>query len=82
MQKIKITSSAVNLNAGIVELTRNQAQAREHALRHLEKDVYEIVKPIQFKAGEILGYSGEILKGIMDSIAPIEEKKEKDKKEK
>lgn len=77
MQTIKIMAKAVSLASGVVELTRSQAQTREHALRHLEADLYEIVLPIQFKAGEVLGYSGEIAKGLMDSITTIKPKKGK-----
>lgn len=76
MKRFKIINMA-NFGSGRLQLSTGQAQARLHNLTHIKDDIYEIVKPVQFKSGEELGYDGEINKLLMLDIEEAEaEKKE------
>lgn len=60
MRKVKVEDAPVNVNGGLVKLSKEQAAARAHNLRITdEKDVYEVVKTIQFKVGEEFEQDGE-----------------------
>lgn len=50
----------VTLASGTLLLEASQAQPREKSLTHLKENQYEILKKVQFKAGEKIGYSGRI----------------------
>ena len=58
--KIYKTIQVVNLTAGVLKLSKDQARRRRHLIKPVEgeKDVYKIVAPCQFKAGEKFGYEG------------------------
>lgn len=66
----KYTSVAVvRLHTGLLELSGEQAAARQHLLKHIKGKIYEIVKgPVTFKAGETFGYSEDIPKAIASSL--------------
>lgn len=53
MPKYK-TTAIVDLFAGSVGLSDNQAARRSPHLKKVKKGVYEITAPVQFKAGEII----------------------------
>lgn len=72
MNRFKVVTVA-SLFSGVVKLDRNQAATREHALRHLQGDVYEILAPIQFKAGEVLGYDGGVNRSFLQLMTPVDE---------
>lgn len=67
----------VTLHEGHVRLTAKQAKGRAHKLEKVEgkKDVYRITGPNQFKAGQVIGYDGEIPKAVAsDVVDPAEVK--------
>ena len=74
MKRFKIINMA-NFGSGRLQLSTGQAQARLHNLTHIKDDIYEIVKPVQFKTGEELGYDGEINKLLMLDIEEAEAEK-------
>jgi len=49
-----ITTQTVDLYTGLIGLTKEQAQVRGQALSEVRKGVYEIIFPVQFKAGELI----------------------------
>lgn len=51
----------VQFATGVIGLTPEQAKPRMHLLKPVEgkKDVYEILKPVQFKVGEIINLDGQ-----------------------
>jgi len=51
-----ITTAIINLTAGLIGLTIKQASRRVGFLAVVkgEKNLFEIIKPVQFKAGEII----------------------------
>jgi hypothetical protein len=64
----------------ILELTDEQAKVRMmgKTLRHISGKRYEVVKPIQFKRGEVIGIEGEIPKAMAPKFNAIDEKKKKE----
>lgn len=79
MKQYLVTAFWVNLSTGMVELTNKQYVSRQHNLRELGGNRYEILKSIQFKKGETFGYDGELSKVFEKEIVPCEVKKEKKK---
>ena len=81
--KYTITSVPVRLHSGVLELTKDQAHARRHNLKSLGKNRFEIVNPVEFKVGEVIGYEGDIPKALATvMIDEAAAKKEAAKKEK
>lgn len=55
----------ITLHSGQVELTADQARRRIACLEgknHQKSGVFSVVKPVQFKAGEIFGYDADVPK--------------------
>ena len=52
------------LSTGVLVLTKDQSSPRMHNLKAVGKDRFEIVKPVEFKAGEVIGYEGELPKSL------------------
>lgn len=75
MKEYKATA-VISLHAGKVMLSKEQASPRMHALDVVDKknDVYSIKSTIQFKAGEVFSYDGDIPKMLSDKVGdPNEE---------
>lgn len=63
MNLVKVVNGPFRVFTGRVELTEAQAKERGHLLRESgAKGVYEVVKPIEFKVGEVFGYDGTLPK--------------------
>ena len=67
MQVLKVIGRKVQImpGAGVIALTKQQAGARLHALTPRGKDEYSIRQPVEFKCGEVFGFTGEINKALM-----------------
>lgn len=52
----------------VLTLSEAQAASRRHALKPLGTGIYEALAPVSFKAGEIVGYAGDLPKAWGDSI--------------
>lgn len=77
MEKFR-TLKPVSLHSGEVGLTKEQYDRRKPtgALRETDKKgVYEIVKPICLKTGELFFYSGDEGKKLTHSLELVEKKK-------
>ncbi len=48
------TTDIFDLYQGVVGLTPLQVKTRLHNLRMISDGIYEIISPVQFKAGEVL----------------------------
>jgi hypothetical protein len=70
--KYTVTAPAARFAAGVLSLTGEQAARRKHALRHLKDDRYEITAPVEFKAGEVIGYDGDMPKALAVLMEPAE----------
>lgn len=61
---------ALTLSSGVIGLVHAQAEPRAPSLRPLEVDEkaktgrYEVIAPVQFKAGEILWVDGDLTKAL------------------
>jgi len=44
----------------VLQLTPDQVEIRSHNLRDLKDGTFEVIHPIEFRAGEEIGYSGDI----------------------
>ena len=66
---------AITLQAGVIALSEAQAKDRLHNLKRLMgKGRYEIVKPVEFKIGEVLGLEGGRMKQYAGWLEAVEEK--------
>ena len=45
----------VSLHTGRIQLTKDQAATRADRVQKVMGDVYDIIAPVQFKAGEVFG---------------------------
>ena len=70
---------AVSIHAGFLELTAAQANPRMHNLKHVENNVYMVMQPVMFKAGEIIGYDGELPKAMLMQLENLDAPKPKAK---
>lgn len=53
MEKYK-TTGLVTLYQGQIGLSKDQAAVRKRKLKKLKGGMYEIITPVQFKAGEVI----------------------------
>lgn len=63
-----VTARAARLVSGVLTLTEAQASARGHALTGLGDGEYQIAAPVEFKAGEVIGYAGDLPKILADIL--------------
>ena len=77
--KMYTVNAITSLHEGRVVLSKEQARRRRHNIRHIEGDVYEVVKPVQFKVGEKVGLDDSTLKKVhlVNLAAEGEEETEK-----
>src|SRR5688500_1242679 len=77
--KYKVVAPFIELHSGTLTLTKEQAGVRMHNLRKT-KAGYEIVRPVQFKHGEQIGYDGELTHMLAEAFGS-EKRKEKNPSE-
>lgn len=58
--------------AGRLALTAEQAAARAHQLAPMGGNEYEPIAPVEFKAGEVIGYVGEMDRALQDVCEVLE----------
>lgn len=68
MDKYIVTSRVARLSGGVLHLTAEQAKHRAHNLKPLGKNRHEIINPVEFKAGEEIGYEGDLPKTLADNL--------------
>lgn len=61
----------------ILELDEKQAKARIHNLKKVKSGIYKVVRVVQFKNGEEVGFDGDIPKTHISMIEPMESAKGK-----
>lgn len=79
MKKYIITGPKAVLFAGNLELDYAQSAPRAANLRKLDNGFFEILREVQFKRGEVIGYDGaidKVLAELMEPEAPLEVKAE------
>lgn len=77
-----ITTNIVDIYCGRIGLDENQAGCRGPSLNKIDNGVYEVLAPVQFKAGEKIKLDNpdKILAGKLDDLSPKKPVKESVKK--
>lgn len=68
MSKYIVTARIARLMAGVLILSVDQAKPRSHNLKPLGKNRFEIINAVEFKAGEEIGYEGDLPKALADNL--------------
>ena len=71
MKTYRVDTKSYRFFHGLVQLTEKQARPRAHQLKPRGEGIFEIIQPIEFKAGEELGYDGEVNAALLQNITPI-----------
>lgn len=72
--KTYVANDTVTVHEGKVTLSPAQYKRRASLVDKVGGDVYLVVSPVQFKAGEIFGYDGEIPKHYYSSAVEVKGK--------
>lgn len=59
-------------------LSKEQAAPRQHVLTKIADKLYETTALVQFKAGEEIGFQGELPKSLSNVLDPVKTEKAKD----
>lgn len=73
MKKLIVIGISANFHTGVLLLSDEQARARSYALKTLGDGLFEIVSPVQFKRGEVVGFEGPVNKAQLQEIQEIKE---------
>lgn len=68
MKKYQVTGKVVTISSGVVKLSKDQADPRMFNLKALGKEKYQVIKPLHFKRGEMLGFDGDLPKSIASEM--------------
>ena len=75
MIKYLVTGGSACFVQGMLELTEAQAKTRLANLKKAGEGFYEIINPVQFKTGEVVGFDGEpsrAMQAVLEPEQPIE----------
>jgi hypothetical protein len=70
MAKYLIIGFSARFSGGVIGLTPEQALERSHNLEALGDDRFAILRPIEFRAGEVVDFEGEVHPLLLQSMAP------------
>lgn len=77
MSQYEVTQGPLTLAPGIIiRLNEQQATLRQHALKKRKDGAYEVLQPVQFKNGEVLGFDEIPNKTILSAFFSVEKIKE------
>ena len=77
MNQYEIIKGPITLPIGvIVHLSEAQVIPRKHALKNKENGFYEVISPVQFKNGELLGFDATPDKTLLSAFLPLEKIRE------
>ena len=74
---VTVSGAPLILQRGVLELAPDQAAPRAHALRPVgkvsagERGLFEIRGEVHFKAGERVGFVGDIPKALLGAVQPV-----------
>ena len=65
------TKKTLRIYGGRVGLSEDQAHRRRMSIKPIGRDVYEVMRPVEFKAGEIIGLDAvsKSMGGYVDDLA-------------
>lgn len=64
----------LTIQSGILQLTKEQAKPRMHNINALSNDTFLIINAVNFKAGEVFGYDGDLPKSVASLAEPVKVK--------
>ena len=77
MTLLRVIAPSAQFSNGLIGLTPEQAFDRIHNLNDLGDDTYEILRPIEFRVGEVVDYGGDINPRLLETVelaaVPIED---------
>ena len=76
MKKYKVAFPVV-FHSGKIQLTDEQAKKRSHQITKVKGDLYDILTPVSFKAGEVVGLEKASKTYLANLEEVIEEKVKK-----
>jgi len=78
METYTITEKPVTISSGILRLEKDQAKTRAHNLKLInpKAGTYEIINPVEFKVGEVIGYDGDLGRDYREQKQKQEQNKE------
>lgn len=72
MNQYEVTDTCLTLPVGaVVQLNEDQAIIRAHALKKRKNGTYEVILPVQFKRGEVLGFDELPSKALLAAFIPL-----------
>lgn len=75
MAKYKVTARVAVIPSGVIAITAAQAEHRKNNLHKLGNNRYEIRSPVEFKAGEVVGYEGDLPKVLATAMDEADTRK-------
>lgn len=76
MQSYKVTAAKVTFGPGtVLRLKKEQYDARSHNLEPIEKNIYTVEAPVEFKSGEVIGLEGDVNKAQLELVQKVKSKK-------
>lgn len=71
MKRYRVTARSVEIHAGVLQLTDEQAIPRAHRMEKCGKGCWRVSDgPVQFKVGEEFGYDGDLPKDLAADVEP------------
>ena len=82
IEQYTVTGRVFTVSCGVLKLTTRQAATRMHLLKPLkERGMYEVVKPVEFKRGEVIGVpESSISKAAKTALTSVEQEEEGEQK--
>jgi len=71
MNFYRVIGRSAQFFSGTIKLSDRQSIPRAHLLKPVGEGIFEILSPIEFKAGEELSYDGEVNKAMLQNITPV-----------
>lgn len=81
MTRYIVTGFTARFATGILSLNPDQAKRRAHNLQPLADGRFEIIHPVEFKAGEEFGYDGVVPKAMANELVDLETVRAEEKEE-
>lgn len=72
MTRYKVTGRVAVIPSGIIALSASQSGTRLGNLSPAGDGLWDVRRPIEFKAGEEFGYAGDLPKAIAEAVEEIE----------
>lgn len=72
MKKYKVACEVLKVPGGVVQLADSQVKTRADCLTDLGRNRYEVMKPVEFKKGDVLGLAESTHKYASNALELID----------